>query len=207
MIHEITCLAGKYRSRKRVGRGRGSGVGKTSGRGHNGGRSRSGFSAKIAFEGGQMPYFRRIPKRGFSNAGFRTHFWIANLGDIAAHPMFASGGDVTAANLVKAGLIRDQKRPLKILGDLKSPGAGDAKLKVKLNVKAERISENAKALITAAGGTVQELGSRRDNVRGVDRASGDMTPKNLTKKLKRYLRDQKRAQQAVGEAAGDKKKD
>ena len=79
MIHEITELAGKYKTRKRIGRGHGSGSGKTSGRGHKGAKSRSGYSRRPAFEGGQMQYFRRIPKRGFSNADFKTVYHIVNL--------------------------------------------------------------------------------------------------------------------------------
>ncbi len=181
MIHEITVLAGKYKKRRRVGRGEASGYGKTSGRGHKGARSRSGYSAKKAFEGGQMPYFRRISKRGFTNANFKTHFWIANLCDIVAHPDFARGGAVNAERLARAGLIRDTSRPLKVLGDL-----GDAKaLKVKLEVTAARVSDKVRELVTGAGGTVNETGARRDIVRGVDRNSEDRSPKNLNKKPKR----------------------
>ena len=132
-------------------------------------------------EGGQMPYFRRIPKRGFTNAAFKTEFWIVNLGDIVAHADFAKGGEVTAEKLVAAGLIRDTVTPLKILGDL-----GEAKsLSVKLNIKAARVSDKARKLVEGAGGSVEESGSRRDRVRGIDRESEDRTPKNLTKKLKR----------------------
>lgn len=181
MIHEITALAGPNKKRRRVGRGEGSGRGKTSGRGHKGARSRSGYSLKKAFEGGQMPYFRRISKRGFSNAQFRTEFWIVNLGDIVAHPDFAKGGEVNAERLVKAGLIRDTSRPLKVLGDL--GGAGD--LKAKLTITAARVSDKVRQLVTGAGGSVTEIGTRRDIVRGVDRNSEDRAPKNLNKKPKR----------------------
>ncbi len=181
MIHEITALVGKYKSRKRIGRGPGSGVGKTSGRGHKGAGSRRGYSRRAASEGGQMPYFRRIPKRGFSNVNYTTEFWIVNIGDIVAHENFAKGGTVDAASLVKAGLIRDEKRPLKILGDL----GKDEKLSVKLTVNANRVSKSARGHIEKAGGSVTETGTRRDRVRGIDRESGDLTPKNLTKKLKR----------------------
>lgn len=181
MIHEITALVGKYKSRKRIGRGPGSGAGKTSGRGHKGAGSRRGYSRRAAHEGGQMPYFRRIPKRGFSNVNYATEFWIVNIGDIVAHENFAKGGAVNAESLVKAGLIRDEKRPLKILGDL----GKDEKLSVKLTVNANRVSKSARAHIEKAGGSVTETGTRRDRVRGVDRESGDLTPKNLTKKLKR----------------------
>jgi len=118
MIHEITAIVGKNKARKRIGRGRASGVGKTSGRGHNGARSRSGFSARIQFEGGQTPYFRRIKKTGFTNTNFTTRFWTVNLGDVLELAEFANGGEVTQEKLIAAGLIRDTSRPLKILGDL-----------------------------------------------------------------------------------------
>ncbi len=183
MIHEITALAGKNKSRKRVGRGRGSGTGKTSGRGHNGAKSRSGYSARHSFEGGQMPFFRRIAKRGFTNTNFKVRYWTTNLGDILTHPDFAKGGDVTAEKLVAAGLIRDTKRPLKVLGDLGDFAEGG--LKVKLDIKAERVSDSVRKMVTDAGGSVHESGSRRDRVRGIDRNSTDRVPTNLTKKPKR----------------------
>jgi large subunit ribosomal protein L15 len=181
MIHEITALVGKYKARKRVGRGPGSGAGKTAGKGHKGAQARTGYSRRAASEGGQMPYFRRIPKRGFSNFNYATEFWIVNIGDVVAHENFKKGGAVDAAALVKAGLIRDEKRPLKILGDLNKA----EKLSVKLDVTAARVSKAARAHIEGAGGKVTETGTRRDRVRGVDRQSGDLTPKNLTKKLRR----------------------
>lgn len=183
MIHEVTVLAGPHRRRKRVGRGESSGLGKTSGRGHKGARARAGYSLKKAFEGGQTPYFRRISKRGFSNVNYRTDFWIVNLGDILAHKDFANGGVVDAQRLIRAGLIRDTHRPLKVLADLgefAEQGVG-----VRLEVRAERVSAKARELVTSAGGTVTELGTRRDRIRGIDRNSGDPTPKNLTKKLRR----------------------
>jgi large subunit ribosomal protein L15 len=180
MIHEVTAKAGAYKARKRVGRGEGGGRGKTSGRGNKGAGSRSGTARRAAFEGGQMPLFRRIRKFGFSNAAFSVDFWIVNLADIVAHPMFAKGGKVDTAHLIKAGLIRDDSRNLKILGELPEGG-----LKVKLDVVANRCSAGARKAITAAGGSVNETGTRRDKVRGVDRNSDDKSPKNLTKKLKR----------------------
>ncbi|MBL0920967.1 MAG: 50S ribosomal protein L15 [Phycisphaerales bacterium] len=181
MIHEITEKAGAYKARKRLGRGPGSGTGKTAGRGHKGAYARSGSSRRVTSEGGQMPYFRRIPKRGFTNAQFSTEFWIVNLGDILGHADFKKGGEVNAERLVKAGLIRDTKRPLKVLGDV-----GEAKeIKAKITLEAHRVSKKARTLIEAAGGSVKEFGTRRDKVRGVDRNSDDKTPKNLTKKLRR----------------------
>ncbi len=198
MIHEITPIVGKYKARKRVGRGRGSGVGKTSGRGHKGAGSRAGYSARHAFEGGQTPYFRRMSKRGFTNSRFTVDYWIVNLGDIVGHPDLAGGGAINAERLIEAGLIRDTKRPLKILGDL-----GEAKeFSVKLDVVAERVSDPARKHIEGAGGTVKELGSRRDLVRGIDRNSDDRSPKNLTKKPKNRA-----AKQFGTDAKKGKKKD
>lgn len=183
MIHEITEQAGKYKARKRVGRGPGSGRGKTSTRGQKGAGSRAGHFTRYQFEGGQMPFFRRLPRWGFTNAEFKTHFFIVNLRDIAAHPEFAKGGQVTPQSLIHAGLIRDTSRDVKILGSL---GEGERELKVKLDVKVSRVTGSAKKLIEGAGGSVEESGTRRDRIRGVDRKAGDPTPKNLTKKLKRY---------------------
>lgn len=180
MIHDITALAGAHKKRKRIGRGQGSGQGKQAGRGHKGAGSRSGTSTRYQFEGGQMPYFRRLPKFGFTNAQYKTLFWIVNLADIQSHPMFAKGGEVNASRLVEAGLVRDESRDLKILGNV-----GPAGLTIKLDVTANRVSASARNAILAAGGSVNETGTRRDRVRGVDRNAEDRTPKNLTKKLKR----------------------
>jgi len=180
MIHDITVLAGRYKARKRIGRGEGSGHGKQSGRGNKGAGSRSGTTAKKAFEGGQMPYFRRLPKFGFTNAQFKTRFWIVNLANVVAHPAFAKGGTVNAETLIKAGLIRDLSRDLKILGNV-----GDEGIRVKLDVTANRVSTKARRIIEQAGGKVVEAGTRRDTTRGIDRNAEDKAPKNLTKKLKR----------------------
>lgn len=147
MIHEITELAGKYKTRKRIGRGHGSGSGKTSGRGHKGAKSRSGYSRRPAFEGGQMQYFRRIPKRGFSNADFKTVYHIVNLASLAAR--FETGATVDATALVEAGLIRNFKNPVKILGQ------GD--LTIALNITADSFSASAIAKIEKAGGSVTAI--------------------------------------------------
>ncbi|MBY0312179.1 MAG: 50S ribosomal protein L15 [Phycisphaerales bacterium] len=181
MIHDITKLAGKFKDRKRVGRGTGSGTGRRSARGQKGASSRSGHASKTAFEGGQMPYFRRLRKFGFSNFNFTTRYWIVNIRAIIAHPLFAKGGVVNTDRLIEAGLIRDTSRDLKILGDLPK----DEKLTVKLDVTANRVSSKARKLIEGIGGKVNETGTRRDKVRGIDRNSDDKKPKNLTKKLKR----------------------
>lgn len=191
MIHEVTAMAGKYKQRKRVGRGVGSGNGKTAGRGQKGAGSRQGHSKLYQFEGGQMPFFRRMPKFGFTNAKFKTEFWIVNLGAIASHADFKNGGDVNIDTLTKAGLVRDNSRDLKILGGLAD---GQDKLGLKFNVSANRVTDSARQLITDAGGSVTETGTRRDKVRGIDRNSDDRAPKNLTKKLKNQEWHRKRAE-------------
>lgn len=127
-----------------------------------------------------MPYFRRLAKFGFTNAVFKTKFWIVNLADILKHPNFAKGGTVTTQTLIDAGLVRDTSRDLKILGSVTEEG-----VKVKLNVEASRVSDKAKKLIEGAGGSVKQSGTRRDRTRGIDRNTDDRTPKNWTKRLDR----------------------
>lgn len=204
MIHEITALAGAHRKPNRVGRGESSGLGKTSGKGHKGARARAGYSLKKAFEGGQTPYFRRIAKRGFSNFKYRTEFWIVNIGDVLAHPDFAKGGVVNAERLIKAGLIRDTTRPLKVLGDLGEAAKGG--IKVKLEITAERVTQKVRDLVTQAGGSITESGTRRDEIRGIDRNSDDRSPKNLTRKLKRGKKiAAPKAEEAAAPAAAEAK--
>ncbi len=144
MIHEITEKAGKYKARKRVGRGRGSGVGKTSGRGHKGAGSRSGYSRRPGFEGGQMQYFRRIPKRGFSNADFKTVYSIVNVASLQER--FVKGDTVDVAALVEKGLVRNFKNPIKILGQ--------GELSIALTITADKVSSSAQKKIEDAGGSV-----------------------------------------------------
>ena len=152
MIHQITEKAGQYKKRKRVGRGMGSGKGKTCGRGHNGAGSSSGAggSVRASREGGQMPLFRRIPKRGFSNAAFRTDYAIINIK--ALESRFDDGDQVNARTLVETGLIRGHRLPVKILGQ----GA----LTKKLNVTAAKFSQSAKDKIIEAGGTATVAGTK-----------------------------------------------
>jgi large subunit ribosomal protein L15 len=146
MIHEITEKVGRYKKRKRIGRGPGSGTGKTSGRGHKGAGSRSGYSGSIrpSREGGQMPWFRRLPKRGFTNAMFRTDYAVVNLSAIDAR--FDDGAEVNPAMLVKAGLLRSTRDPVKVLG------RGETTKKLK--VTAAAFSASAKEKIEKAGGSV-----------------------------------------------------
>jgi large subunit ribosomal protein L15 len=137
--------AGAKKSRKRVGRGHGSGTGKTSGRGHKGQKSRSGAKISPRFEGGQMPLQRRLPKRGFTNI-FRTEYTLVKVGDLAR---FEAGTVVDLEKLKESGLIRNLKMPVKVLSD--------GELSVALTVKAHKFSKAAQEKITAAGGTVETL--------------------------------------------------
>lgn len=141
-ITQITKLAGKQKSRKRVGRGSGSGLGKTCGRGHKGQNSRPSAGGRMLNEGGQMPTFRRIPKRGFSNAKFRTLFSTVNVSKLEER--FEAGTHVTPQSLLEAGLIRNLRFPVKILGD--------GELNKKLTVEAAKYTGTAKEKIEKAGG-------------------------------------------------------
>lgn len=132
--------------RKRVGRGSGSGKGKTCGRGHKGARSRAGAGGLVGYEGGQTPLFRRIPKRGFSNANFRLEFAAINVGDLNRFP---AGTDITPEMLLKTRSIRKLRRGLKVLGG----GALDVPLKV----NAHWFTSTAVRKIEEAGGEVKEL--------------------------------------------------
>ncbi len=144
MIHEITIHAGKYKTRKRIGRGEGSGHGKTAGRGHKGAASRSGWKRRPGYEGGQMPIFRRMPKRGFTNAPFRRLFHVINVKQLEAR--FDDGATVNRELLAAVGLIRDTTLPLKVLGE--------GTLSRKLDVTAAKFSASARTKIEEAGGTV-----------------------------------------------------
>lgn len=147
MIHEITEQVGRYKARKRIGRGHGSGLGKTAGRGHKGAGSRAGYRRRAYFEGGQMPFARRIPKRGFSNAAFRRPFHIVNVKVLEER--FEDGAELDAQVLADAGLIRDTKLPLKVLGE--------GELTKKFDITAARFSASARTKIEAVGGTVREV--------------------------------------------------
>jgi large subunit ribosomal protein L15 len=136
---------GARHAKKRVGRGPGSGHGKTSGRGEKGQKSRSGYSAKLGFEGGQMPLHRRLPKRGFTNI-FKKEYAVINLADLER---FDNGATVDEAALRQAGLVKGQNDGIKVLGN--------GKLSKKLTVSATKFSATAKSAIEAAGGTVQEI--------------------------------------------------
>ena len=135
----------KRKKRKRIGRGRGSGHGKTSCKGAKGEKSRSGNKLRLLFEGGQMPLFRRIPKRGFNNP-FKKKYTIINVKDLEN---FESGTVIDPQELKKNRIIRNTKYNLKILGE--------GELKKSLTVAAHKFSKTAIAKITEAGGEVKTL--------------------------------------------------
>lgn len=142
-------LKAPYRSthrKKRVGRGQGSGLGKTAGRGGKGQKARTGNMRFEGFEGGQSPLQRRLPKFGF-NSPNRVNLAIVNLGELEAH--FKAGATVDEASLRKAGLVKGVCDGTKVLGN--------GELKIKLTVKTNKVSAQAKEAITKAGGTVEEI--------------------------------------------------
>jgi len=154
-LHELAGRPGARKTRKRIGRGIGSGTGKTGGRGGKGQTARSGVRIK-GFEGGQMPLHRRLPKRGFKNTMFARKLNEVNLGPIQAAidaGKLDPGADINAAALVKAGLIRRAKDGVRLLG------AGEIKAKVKLSVYGA--SKSAVAAVEKAGGSVELLGPKR----------------------------------------------
>jgi len=143
MIHDITAKVGAHKKRTRVGRGEGSGKGGTSGRGHKGAKSRAGWTSRPGYMGGSTPLMRRFPKIGFKNA-FATTYAVVNVSDLEKH--FDAGAQVDLDALVKVGLVRNRKLPVKVLG------TGD--FAKKLSVTAGKFSETAKAKIEKAGGSV-----------------------------------------------------
>ncbi|TVQ35264.1 MAG: 50S ribosomal protein L15 [Geminicoccaceae bacterium] len=152
-LNELRDNPGAKRGKKRLGRGIGSGLGKTSGKGHKGQKARAGGASAI-FEGGQMPIYRRLPKRGFNNHVFRTAYQLVNLDRLQAA---VEAGKLDAAQpidvavLVRAGLVRTTKEPVKLLGR--------GELGVALTLEVAKASPRAVAAVTAAGGSVNVLES------------------------------------------------
>ncbi|MGX6971404.1 50S ribosomal protein L15 [Vagococcus bubulae] len=144
-LHELHPAEGSRHVRNRVGRGSSSGNGKTSGRGQKGQKSRSGGGVRLGFEGGQTPLFRRLPKRGFTNIN-RKDYAVINL-DVLNR--FEDGTEVTPTTLIEAGIVKNEKSGIKVLGN--------GELTKKLTVKAAKFSESAKSAIEAAGGSVEVI--------------------------------------------------
>lgn len=144
-LHELHPAEGATTSPKRLGRGIGSGLGKTSGKGHKGAKARSGGGKRPGFEGGQMPLTMRLPKRGFTN-NFRTEYAAINISRLEN---FADGQTVTPKDLVQAGIIKNEKVGVKIMGD--------GELTKKLTVQAAKFTTAAKEKIEAVGGKAEVL--------------------------------------------------
>jgi large subunit ribosomal protein L15 len=144
--YEIASIAGRHKARRRLGRGTGTGRGKTCGRGHKGSLSRAGASSRSLYEGGQMPLFRRLPKRGFSNYKFATRYQIVNVLQLER---FDDGSAVGLEQLSYAGLIDNNKSKVKILGN--------GELTKKLNVAAHKFSKTAEQKIIGCGGTAKVI--------------------------------------------------
>lgn len=142
-LSELRPAEGATSDRKRVGRGKGSGLGKTAGKGHKGLRARSGGGTKPGYEGGQMPLQRRLPKRGFVNA-FRKEWAVVNVKELNRFP---AGAVVDAEALRREGLIKGPADGVKLLGD--------GELTRKLTVKVDKASRTAVEKVVAAGGTVE----------------------------------------------------
>ena len=145
-LHELNALP-EAKSRRRVGRGIGSGLGKTSGKGHKGQKARSGGGVRRGFEGGQTPLYRRLPKRGFSNAKFTTRYATINLDDLNKY--FKDGDVVTPEVLKEKGILKSQLSGVKVLAN--------GTLEKKLTVKANRFSNVAVSKIEAAGGKTEVI--------------------------------------------------
>ncbi len=144
-LHQIPDSNGATHPRKRLGIGEGGGHGKTAGRGQKGSKARSGYSIRPGFEGGQMPLYRKLPQRGFSNFRFSNDFAIVNLSDIVRVSERVKGAEVICAKVMASvGIIRNANMPVKVLGngDIASP----------LKIKAAKFSASAKSKIEAAGG-------------------------------------------------------
>ena len=141
---ELHAPQGATRPRKRIGRGPSSGHGKTSGKGHKGQNARSGGGVRPGFEGGQMPLYRRIARRGFSNYPFKVEYLGINLSDLEAG--FADGDSVTLDSLKEKKIVKKRVDRVKILGN--------GELTKKLTVQGLKVSKGAEEKITAAGGTV-----------------------------------------------------
>ncbi|MDO4395503.1 MAG: 50S ribosomal protein L15 [Clostridia bacterium] len=144
-LHELRAAEGSTKNRKRRGRGTATGQGKTGGRGMNGQKSRSGGGVRLGFEGGQMPLYRRLPKRGFNNI-FGTEYTTVNVKDLNR---FEAGTEVTPELLAEVGMIKQVKDGVKILGD--------GQLNVALTVKADKFTNSALEKIEAAGGKAEVI--------------------------------------------------
>ena len=146
-LNTLKPAKGSTHKKKRVGRGPGSGLGKTAGRGEKGQKSRSGYSAKIGFEGGQMPLHRRLPKRGFTNI-FKKRWLEVSLAALDQH--FEADAEITPEVLHDRGLIKKAKYDVVVLGN--------GEVSKPLRVSAHRFTKSAREKIEKAGGAVNQIG-------------------------------------------------
>ncbi len=145
-LHTMKPQEGARTARKRVGNGTGSGLGKTCGKGHKGQNARSGGGVRPGFEGGQLPLYRRLPKRGFTNANFKTEYAVINLSDLNK---FEDGAVVTPELLKEMGILKNQLDGVKVLGN--------GLLEKKINVRAHKFSKVAKEQIEKLGGKAEVI--------------------------------------------------
>lgn len=149
MLHALQKAPGSTHKRKVVGRGPGSTLGKTSGKGHKGQKARSGSKNRVGFEGGQMPLHRRLPKKGFKSL-FRTEYSIVNLDEIASCEKIDLSKEINPQVLIESGLIKDDKKPVKVLGQ--------GTLEKAIKIEAHKFSSSAEKKIAEAGGTATVIG-------------------------------------------------
>ena len=145
-LHELEKNIGAKQKRKIVGRGPGSGLGKTSGKGHKGQNARSGGGVRPVFEGGQLPLYRRLPKRGFSNYEFKVKYATINVGDLE---IFEDGTLVTPALLKEVGLVKKQLCGIKVLGE--------GEIAKKLTVQAHKFSRGAIEKLEESGSKIEVI--------------------------------------------------
>ncbi len=145
-LHELEKNPGATKERRRVGRGPGSGLGKTSGKGQKGQKARSGASINPVFEGGQLPLYRRLPKRGFSNAIFKKEYAVINVSDLNR---FENGTVITPALLKETGMIKKQLSGIKVLGG--------GTLEKKVTIQAQKFSESALEKIKESGSKAEVI--------------------------------------------------
>ena len=157
-LHELYPFPEERKTRKRVGRGSGSGIGKTCGKGHKGQNSRSGGGVPAGFEGGQMPLQRRLPKRGFKNAPFRNRYEVVNLADIVSH--FEGKSEISLEDIYGRGLARNGL-PVKILGN--------GELAAALTIEAHRFSASALEKLQKAGGSARALEDKAEKKPGFNK--------------------------------------
>ena len=175
-LAEAKQLGLNYGTRKRVGRGTGSGLGKTSGRGHKGAQARTGWKARVGWEGGQMPLFRRLPKRGFNNKNFRRSFTTINVEDL---DKFETGAVVDLKAVLERGITSKTRHTelFKILGD--------GQVTRSVTVRVDAITKSAQATIEAAGGRVEMLPKVDRRPKFVRKGQSEPTPKRIRIQKKR----------------------